>query len=168
MFWATQSGVVRAALLDDGDLQFVCRSILLGIRRFRTITGCVIASFGVVVGMWLERFLIIVPSLGHKYLPYSWGTYSPQPGRDHHHGRDVRGDGAALHAVREVRPDHLDLGAEGGRAPAAGAASAGDGRASAGKSAPMKAVYALYPDGHSAQQAVNGLRAAGIADATSR
>ena len=29
--------------------------------------------------MWLERFLIIVPSLGHKYLPYSFGTYRPQP-----------------------------------------------------------------------------------------
>jgi molybdopterin-containing oxidoreductase family membrane subunit len=27
--------------------------------------------------MWLERFLIIVPSLSHKYLPYSWGTYRP-------------------------------------------------------------------------------------------
>ena len=51
----------------------------MGIKRFRTITGCVIASFGVVVGMWLERFLIIVPSLGHKYLPYSYGIYRPQP-----------------------------------------------------------------------------------------
>jgi molybdopterin-containing oxidoreductase family membrane subunit len=29
--------------------------------------------------MWLERFLIIVPALGHKYLPYSFGTYRPQP-----------------------------------------------------------------------------------------
>jgi len=29
--------------------------------------------------MWIERFLIIVPALGHKYLPYSWGTYRPQP-----------------------------------------------------------------------------------------
>jgi hypothetical protein len=28
----------------------------------------------------------------------------------------------------------------------------------------VKAVYALYPDGHSAQQAVNGLRAAGLVD----
>jgi molybdopterin-containing oxidoreductase family membrane subunit len=45
----------------------------------RTITGCVIASLGVVVGMWLERFLIIVPSLGHKYLPYSYGIYRPTP-----------------------------------------------------------------------------------------
>ena len=38
-----------------------------------------IASFGVVIGMWLERFLIVVPSLTHKHLPYSWGTYSPTP-----------------------------------------------------------------------------------------
>ncbi len=29
--------------------------------------------------MWLERYLIVVPSLAHKYLPYSWGTYRPRP-----------------------------------------------------------------------------------------
>jgi len=29
--------------------------------------------------MWLERFLIVVPSLGHKYLPYSWSFYRPRP-----------------------------------------------------------------------------------------
>jgi molybdopterin-containing oxidoreductase family membrane subunit len=27
--------------------------------------------------MWLERFLIIVPSLARKSTPYSWGTYFP-------------------------------------------------------------------------------------------
>ena len=53
--------------------------MILALRRLRTITGCVIASCSVLVGMWLERFLIIVPSLGHKYLPYSWGTYRPRP-----------------------------------------------------------------------------------------
>jgi hypothetical protein len=37
------------------------------------MTGCVIASCGVVVGMWLERFLIIVLTLSHKYPSYSWG-----------------------------------------------------------------------------------------------
>jgi molybdopterin-containing oxidoreductase family membrane subunit len=56
---------------------FVLPVVLMGIRRFRTITGCVIASLGVIVGMWLERFLIIVPALGHKYLPYSFGVYRP-------------------------------------------------------------------------------------------
>jgi molybdopterin-containing oxidoreductase family membrane subunit len=29
------------------------------------------------VGMWLERFVIIVTSLHRDYLPSSWGTYSP-------------------------------------------------------------------------------------------
>jgi molybdopterin-containing oxidoreductase family membrane subunit len=58
---------------------FVMPLVLMGIRRFRTITGCVIASIGVVIGMWLERFLIIVPALGAKYLPYSFGIYRPQP-----------------------------------------------------------------------------------------
>ena len=42
-------------------------------------TGCVVASVGVCVGMWLERFLIVVPSLSHKFLPYTWGHYRPRP-----------------------------------------------------------------------------------------
>jgi molybdopterin-containing oxidoreductase family membrane subunit len=58
---------------------FVLPLAILSNPRTRTIAGCVIASFGVVVGMWLERFLIVVPSLTHKQLPYSWGTYSPTP-----------------------------------------------------------------------------------------
>jgi Ni/Fe-hydrogenase subunit HybB-like protein len=58
---------------------FVIPFSILSLRRLRTIAGCVVASSTVLVGMWLERFLIIVPSLGHKYLPYSWGTYRPRP-----------------------------------------------------------------------------------------
>ncbi len=50
---------------------------ILSIKRFRTITGTVIASTTVVIGMWIERFLIIVPSLERKYLPYTWGSYRP-------------------------------------------------------------------------------------------
>jgi molybdopterin-containing oxidoreductase family membrane subunit len=51
---------------------------LLAIKKLRSITSTVIASCGVVVGMWLERFLIIVPSLSYKGTPYSWGTYLPR------------------------------------------------------------------------------------------
>jgi molybdopterin-containing oxidoreductase family membrane subunit len=58
---------------------FVIPFTILSLKKLRTIAGCVIASCGVVVGMWLERFLIVVPSLGHKYLPYAWGTYRPRP-----------------------------------------------------------------------------------------
>ena len=51
---------------------------LLSIKRLRSVTTAVIASCGVVVGMWLERYLIIVPSLSRKSTPYSWGDYWPQ------------------------------------------------------------------------------------------
>jgi hypothetical protein len=78
-FLVTQSGSFAPLFSTMVTVNFVLPLIILGIRRFRTITGCVVASLGVCVGMWLERFLIVVPSLGHKYLPYSWGYYRPRP-----------------------------------------------------------------------------------------
>jgi molybdopterin-containing oxidoreductase family membrane subunit len=79
VFWATQRGSFAPLYWTMVVCNFVIPFSILSIARLRTITGCVIASFAVVIGMWLERFLIIVPSLGHKYLPYSWGTYRPRP-----------------------------------------------------------------------------------------
>src|SRR5215475_11840350 len=58
-------------------LCFVIPVVLLGFKKLRTITGTVIASAGIVVGMWIERFLIIVPTLSHPRLPFNWGSYSP-------------------------------------------------------------------------------------------
>ena len=79
VFWRTQRESFAPLYWTMVICNFGLPLVLMGIRRFRTITGCVIASVGVVIGMWLERFLIIVPSLGHKYLPYSFGMYRPQP-----------------------------------------------------------------------------------------
>jgi molybdopterin-containing oxidoreductase family membrane subunit len=79
VFWATQRGAYAPLYWTMVVGNFVLPLIILANPRTRTITGCVIASCGVVVGMWLERFLIVVPSLSHKQLPYSWGTYSPTP-----------------------------------------------------------------------------------------
>jgi molybdopterin-containing oxidoreductase family membrane subunit len=75
---ATQSGRYAPLFWTMVLCNFVLPFLVLSVRRFRTIAGTVVASCGVVVGMWLERFLIIVPSLSHKHLPYSWGTYAPQ------------------------------------------------------------------------------------------
>jgi len=36
-----------------------------------------LASLAVDMGMWVERFTIIVPSLAHDFLPSSWEHYSP-------------------------------------------------------------------------------------------
>jgi molybdopterin-containing oxidoreductase family membrane subunit len=77
VFWATQSGAYAPLFWAMVFCNFLIPFPLLAIKRFRTITGTVIASLGVVVGMWLERYLIIVPSLARKYLPYSWGDYQP-------------------------------------------------------------------------------------------
>jgi len=79
VFWATQRGDYAPLYWTMVVGNFVLPMAILTNPRTRTILGCVIASCGVVVGMWLERFLIVVPSLTHKQLPYSWGTFSPTP-----------------------------------------------------------------------------------------
>ena len=80
VFWQTQRLNYAPLYWTMVICNFVLPLVIIGIRRFRTITGCVIASIGVVIGMWLERFLIIVPALGHKYLRYTFSTaYRPQP-----------------------------------------------------------------------------------------
>jgi molybdopterin-containing oxidoreductase family membrane subunit len=56
---------------------FVIPFVLLGIRRLRSITTVCISGAAVLLGMWLERFLIIIPSLAHQPLAATWGTYAP-------------------------------------------------------------------------------------------
>jgi molybdopterin-containing oxidoreductase family membrane subunit len=77
-FFATQAGKYAPLFWTMVACNFIIPFPFLAIRKLRTITGTVIASCGVVIGMWLERFLIIVPSLSHKPLTYSWGNYTPQ------------------------------------------------------------------------------------------
>jgi molybdopterin-containing oxidoreductase family membrane subunit len=70
-----------------GDFRYLtwamifCNSLVpltLFAKRLRRNTTCLlIVSLLVNVGMWLERFVIIVTSLAHDYDPYVWGTYSP-------------------------------------------------------------------------------------------
>jgi molybdopterin-containing oxidoreductase family membrane subunit len=78
VFWATQRGAYAPLYWTMVTCNFIIPFSILSLTKLRTITGCVTASCGVIVGMWLERFLIIVPSLSHKYLPYSWSFYRPQ------------------------------------------------------------------------------------------
>jgi molybdopterin-containing oxidoreductase family membrane subunit len=52
--------------------------LLLFVRRIRTSTPWL---FGIAIliniGMWCERFVIIVTGLAHEYDPYSWGMFIP-------------------------------------------------------------------------------------------
>jgi molybdopterin-containing oxidoreductase family membrane subunit len=56
---------------------FVVPAPLLAFKRTRTILGTMIASALVVTGMWIERFLIIVPTLSHPRLTFNWSSYQP-------------------------------------------------------------------------------------------
>lgn len=58
-------------------IMVICNSILpltLFIRNLRrNINWLLVLSIFVNIGMWLERFVIIVSSLARSYNPYSWG-----------------------------------------------------------------------------------------------
>jgi Ni/Fe-hydrogenase subunit HybB-like protein len=76
-FWSIQRGEFAGLFWTMVFCNFLLPFPILSIKKLRTITGTVIASSTVVIGMWLERFLIVVPPLEHKYLPYDWGSYHP-------------------------------------------------------------------------------------------
>ena len=50
---------------------------LLCNSKTRTIPGILIASISVIIGMWMERLIIVVPSLANPRLPYPTGIYIP-------------------------------------------------------------------------------------------
>jgi molybdopterin-containing oxidoreductase family membrane subunit len=43
----------------------------------RNITGFFVVAVIINIGMFIERFLIIIPSLVFNRLPFNWGTYTP-------------------------------------------------------------------------------------------
>ena len=58
---------------------FVIPMAILAFKRTRTITGAVIASVSVLIGMWLERYVIVVSSASHPRSQQMWdqGVYAP-------------------------------------------------------------------------------------------
>ena len=60
---------------------FICNAIIPQLFWFKTVRSRLwivfIISILINIGMWFERFNIIVTSLSHNYLPANWATYSP-------------------------------------------------------------------------------------------
>jgi Ni/Fe-hydrogenase subunit HybB-like protein len=47
-------------------------------KKMRTnVVALYVVSIFVLIGMWFERFNIIVPGLAHDFYPYTWGNYVP-------------------------------------------------------------------------------------------
>jgi molybdopterin-containing oxidoreductase family membrane subunit len=78
-YWNRLVGFGQYALVTWGV--FFCNTIVpqvLWVPRLRRNAVVLLGvSFVVLLGMWLERFLIIVTSLHRDFLPSSWGMFKP-------------------------------------------------------------------------------------------
>jgi Ni/Fe-hydrogenase subunit HybB-like protein len=77
VFWAKISGEFAPYFWAQVLTCFVIPCAILISRRTRTILGTIIAGGSVVIGMWLERYLIVVPTLARPMLPFPTPTYRP-------------------------------------------------------------------------------------------
>ena len=87
--WYSADHYERASLFDRATkqyawafwLQYLCNSLAPLVffwKRTRTnTTWLYVISILVLIGMWFERFNIIVLGLGFDFYPYTWGTYVP-------------------------------------------------------------------------------------------
>ena len=66
-------GLLVPAAVQRGD---AAAAVVPRVRR-STVWRCSPISLVVNVGMWLERFVIVVTSLHRDFLPSSWGMYYP-------------------------------------------------------------------------------------------
>jgi molybdopterin-containing oxidoreductase family membrane subunit len=46
-------------------------------KKTRTPALCTVAGVAVLIGMWLERYQIVIPTKAHPFLPWGLGQYSP-------------------------------------------------------------------------------------------
>jgi molybdopterin-containing oxidoreductase family membrane subunit len=77
IFWSKISGKFAPLFWLHFVLCFVIPLPILATKRFRTIRGTVIASISIILGMWLERFVIIVPTLTRQRMPVEGAFYIP-------------------------------------------------------------------------------------------
>ncbi len=77
VFQAKISGEFAPYFWTQAVCCFAVPVLILFSRRTRTIAGTVVASVAVNIGMWLERLMIIVPTLTRPRLPYRLGIYQP-------------------------------------------------------------------------------------------
>ena len=101
--------------------------LMLWFKRVRrSIAALFVISIFINIGMWFERFVIIVTSLSHEYEPWAWGSVPALDRRDGDPAgqlRLVRVLVPALHAAAAAGGDRRDEGS-------GAAAEAGEGGAS--------------------------------------
>ena len=77
IFWSKMTGEYAPYFWVMFVLCFAIPLPILAFKRTRTILGTSIASVSVIVGMWLERYTIIVPTLTTQRLSLTPMSYTP-------------------------------------------------------------------------------------------
>ena len=77
VFYSKLSGRFAPAFWTMLVTCFVIPVSILARARTRTVAGTVIASISIQIGMWLERFTIVVPTLSEPRLAWAKGDYTP-------------------------------------------------------------------------------------------
>jgi molybdopterin-containing oxidoreductase family membrane subunit len=77
IFWSKLTGKFAPLFWLHFTLCFVTPLPILAVKKFRTIRGTVVASISIIIGMWLERFVIIVPTLTKQRMPVEGAFYIP-------------------------------------------------------------------------------------------
>ncbi len=77
VFHAREHGLYGFLFWTMVVCNFAVPLVLIGIPKLRNITSVATCSISVLLGMWLERFLIVIPALSTPALPASWGSYAP-------------------------------------------------------------------------------------------
>lgn len=77
VFWGKVTGPFWPFFWTMVLANFVVPLVCLASLTHRTIGKVLTASMSVTVGMWLERFIIVVPTLSYPRLPFPEATYWP-------------------------------------------------------------------------------------------
>ena len=100
-----------------GWTMIICNAFvsqLLWFRKIRTnLTSLFVISIFINIGMWFERFVIIVSSLAQRLHPLGLGPAQPDLGGLGHPGRLLRMVRHVVPALRQELPDRGDPGDQG-------------------------------------------------------
>jgi len=77
VFWAKLTGAYAPYFWTMVVCNLIVPLGILSFRRLRTPRGTLIASIGICAGMWLERFIIVAPTLANPRLAYAPHVYLP-------------------------------------------------------------------------------------------
>jgi len=77
VFWAKFTGPFAPYFWTMAVCNFVIPLVCLASLKKHTIGKVLIASLAIILGMWLERYTIVVPTLTFPRLPFPEGTYAP-------------------------------------------------------------------------------------------